>query len=130
MSRKVITWRERLSQSFLLKQGSFRRQEETPPSMCETATPASSIVRRGKHRKEEKAVLRVAKRIGSAALKADAACSVTCAYMSLTLFAGLLVNDVKSESGTILVIRTHQQIASEIIICFRRVLSELRTQKS
>jgi divalent metal cation (Fe/Co/Zn/Cd) transporter len=36
--------------------------------------------------------LRVAKRIHSAALKADAACSVTCAYMSLTLLAGLLLN--------------------------------------
>ena len=36
--------------------------------------------------------LRVAQRIGSAALKADAACSVTCAYMSLTLLAGLLLN--------------------------------------
>ena len=36
--------------------------------------------------------LRVAKRIESAALKADAACSVTCAYMSLTLLAGLLLN--------------------------------------
>ena len=36
--------------------------------------------------------LRVAKRIGSTALKADAACSVTCAYMSLTLLAGLLLN--------------------------------------
>ncbi len=36
--------------------------------------------------------LRVAKCIGSAALKADAACSVTCAYMSLTLLAGLLLN--------------------------------------
>jgi divalent metal cation (Fe/Co/Zn/Cd) transporter len=36
--------------------------------------------------------LRVAKRIGSAALKADAACSVTCAYMSLALLAGLLLN--------------------------------------
>jgi divalent metal cation (Fe/Co/Zn/Cd) transporter len=36
--------------------------------------------------------LRVAKRIGSFALKADAACSVTCAYMSLTLLAGLLLN--------------------------------------
>lgn len=36
--------------------------------------------------------LRVAKRIGSAALKADAACSITCAYMSLTLLAGLLLN--------------------------------------
>lgn len=34
----------------------------------------------------------VAKRIGSAALKADAACSVTCAYMALTLLAGLLLN--------------------------------------
>jgi divalent metal cation (Fe/Co/Zn/Cd) transporter len=33
--------------------------------------------------------LRVAKRIGSAALKADAACSVTCAYMSFTLLVGL-----------------------------------------
>ena len=36
--------------------------------------------------------LRVAKRIGSAALKADAACSVTCAYMSFTLLVGLLLN--------------------------------------
>ena len=36
--------------------------------------------------------LRVARRIGSAALKADAACSVTCAYMSFTLLAGLLLN--------------------------------------
>jgi len=36
--------------------------------------------------------LRVAQRIGSAALKADAACSATCAYMSLTLLAGLLLN--------------------------------------
>jgi divalent metal cation (Fe/Co/Zn/Cd) transporter len=36
--------------------------------------------------------LRVAKRIGSVALKADAACSVTCAYMSLTLLVGLLLN--------------------------------------
>ena len=36
--------------------------------------------------------LRVAKRIGSAALKADAACSVTCAYMSYALLAGLLLN--------------------------------------
>lgn len=36
--------------------------------------------------------LRVAKRIGSAALKADAACSVTCAYMSFTLLSGLLLN--------------------------------------
>jgi divalent metal cation (Fe/Co/Zn/Cd) transporter len=38
--------------------------------------------------------LRVAQRIGSAALKADAACSVTCAYMSLTLLAGLLLNQI------------------------------------
>jgi divalent metal cation (Fe/Co/Zn/Cd) transporter len=38
--------------------------------------------------------LRVAKRIGSAALKADAACSVTCAYMSFTLLAGLLLNQL------------------------------------
>lgn len=36
--------------------------------------------------------LRVAKRIGSSALKADAACSVTCAYMSFTLLVGLLLN--------------------------------------
>jgi divalent metal cation (Fe/Co/Zn/Cd) transporter len=36
--------------------------------------------------------LRVARRIGSAALKADAACSVTCAYMALTLLAGLALN--------------------------------------
>jgi divalent metal cation (Fe/Co/Zn/Cd) transporter len=38
--------------------------------------------------------LRVAKRIGSVALKADAACSVTCAYMSLTLLVGLLLNRI------------------------------------
>ena len=38
--------------------------------------------------------LRVAKRIGSAALKADAACSVTCAYMSLTLLVGLALNRI------------------------------------
>ncbi|HEU0000080.1 MAG TPA: cation transporter [Ktedonobacteraceae bacterium] len=36
--------------------------------------------------------LRVARRIGSAALKADAVCSVTCAYMSFTLLVGLLLN--------------------------------------
>jgi len=36
--------------------------------------------------------LRVAKRIGSAALKADAVCSVTCAYMSITLLIGLALN--------------------------------------
>ena len=36
--------------------------------------------------------LRVAKRIGSNALKADAICSVTCAYMSFTLLIGLLLN--------------------------------------
>jgi len=36
--------------------------------------------------------LRIARRIGSQALKADAACSVTCAYMSLTLLVGLLLN--------------------------------------
>jgi divalent metal cation (Fe/Co/Zn/Cd) transporter len=36
--------------------------------------------------------LRIARQIGSAALKADAACSVTCAYMSLTLLVGLLLN--------------------------------------
>jgi len=36
--------------------------------------------------------LRIAIRIGSAALKADAACSMTCAYISLTLLAGLLLN--------------------------------------
>ncbi len=38
--------------------------------------------------------LRVAKRIGSAALKADAMCSITCAYMSVTLLVGLLLNHV------------------------------------
>jgi divalent metal cation (Fe/Co/Zn/Cd) transporter len=38
--------------------------------------------------------LRVAKHIGSAALKADAACSVTCAYMSLTLLIGLALNRI------------------------------------
>ena len=36
--------------------------------------------------------LRIAKRIGSAALKADAMCSITCAYMSFTLLIGLLLN--------------------------------------
>ncbi len=36
--------------------------------------------------------LRVAKRIESRALKADAACSITCAYMSLALLVGLLLN--------------------------------------
>lgn len=36
--------------------------------------------------------LRVAERIGSKALKADAACSVTCAYMAVTLLLGLLLN--------------------------------------
>ena len=36
--------------------------------------------------------LRVANHIGSAALKADAACSVACAYMSFTLLCGLLLN--------------------------------------
>ncbi len=36
--------------------------------------------------------LHVAHRIESAALKADAICSVTCAYMSFTLLAGLLLN--------------------------------------
>jgi divalent metal cation (Fe/Co/Zn/Cd) transporter len=36
--------------------------------------------------------LRVAKHINSAALKADAMCSITCAYMSFTLLAGLLLN--------------------------------------
>lgn len=36
--------------------------------------------------------LRVAKRIGSAALKADAMCSASCAYMSFTVLAGLLLN--------------------------------------
>lgn len=38
--------------------------------------------------------LRVARRIGSAALKADAACSVTCAYMSFALLVGLLLNAI------------------------------------
>src|SRR5579875_2306730 len=36
--------------------------------------------------------LRVAEHIGSAALKADAMCSATCAYMSLTLLVGLGLN--------------------------------------
>ena len=36
--------------------------------------------------------LRVAKRIESAALKADAMCSITCAYMAITLLVGLLLN--------------------------------------
>ncbi len=38
--------------------------------------------------------LRVAKRIGSASLKADAMCSVTCAYMSFTLLVGLILNTI------------------------------------
>lgn len=38
--------------------------------------------------------LRIAKRIDSAALKADAACSVTCAYMAITLLIGLALNSV------------------------------------
>jgi divalent metal cation (Fe/Co/Zn/Cd) transporter len=38
--------------------------------------------------------LRIARRIGSAALKADAVCSVTCAYMSFTLLVGLLLNTI------------------------------------
>ncbi|HZU70081.1 MAG TPA: cation transporter [Ktedonobacteraceae bacterium] len=36
--------------------------------------------------------LRVAKHIHSPALKGDAMCSITCAYMSFTLLAGLLLN--------------------------------------
>jgi divalent metal cation (Fe/Co/Zn/Cd) transporter len=36
--------------------------------------------------------LRVARRINSASLKADAMCSVTCTYMSITLLVGLLLN--------------------------------------
>ena len=36
--------------------------------------------------------LRVARRIESAALKADAMCSITCAYMAITLLIGLLLN--------------------------------------
>lgn len=36
--------------------------------------------------------LRIARSIGSAALKADAACSVTCAYMSIALLIGLSLN--------------------------------------
>ena len=36
--------------------------------------------------------LRIARRIESAALKADAMCSITCAYMAITLLVGLLLN--------------------------------------
>jgi divalent metal cation (Fe/Co/Zn/Cd) transporter len=36
--------------------------------------------------------LRIAKRIASASLKADAVCSVTCTYMSFTLLICLLLN--------------------------------------
>jgi divalent metal cation (Fe/Co/Zn/Cd) transporter len=36
--------------------------------------------------------LRIARSLNSAALKADAVCSVTCAYMSITLLLGLLLN--------------------------------------
>ena len=36
--------------------------------------------------------LHIARKIGSAALKADAMCSITCAYMSITLLIGLLLN--------------------------------------
>ena len=45
--------------------------------------------------------LRVARRLGSVALKADAACSVTCAYMSLTLLAGLVLNRIWGGGGPI-----------------------------
>jgi divalent metal cation (Fe/Co/Zn/Cd) transporter len=38
--------------------------------------------------------LRVARRVGSAALRADAACSVTCASMSLVLLLGVAVTRV------------------------------------
>ena len=38
--------------------------------------------------------LQIAKRIDSRALKADAACSITCAYMSLALLTGLLLNRI------------------------------------
>ena len=38
--------------------------------------------------------LRVAKRIGSAALKADAVCSITCAYMAIALLIGLALNSL------------------------------------
>ena len=38
--------------------------------------------------------LRIARRIGSAALKADAVCSVTCAYMAFTLLIGLVLNSL------------------------------------
>jgi divalent metal cation (Fe/Co/Zn/Cd) transporter len=38
--------------------------------------------------------LRIARRIESSALRADAACSVTCAYMSVTLLLGLLLNRI------------------------------------
>lgn len=36
----------------------------------------------------------IARRIDSAALRADAACSLTCAYMAATLFVGLVLNAV------------------------------------
>lgn len=36
--------------------------------------------------------LHIATKINSAALKADAMCSITCAYMSITLLVGLLLN--------------------------------------
>jgi divalent metal cation (Fe/Co/Zn/Cd) transporter len=35
---------------------------------------------------------RIAAQIGSAALRGDAACSITCAYMAVTLLVGLLLN--------------------------------------
>ena len=41
---------------------------------------------------DERGKLHIAGQIGSAALKADAMCSITCAYMSITLLAGLLLN--------------------------------------
>jgi len=37
---------------------------------------------------------RIATKLGSAALRGDAACSITCAYVAATLLAGLLLNAV------------------------------------
>jgi divalent metal cation (Fe/Co/Zn/Cd) transporter len=69
--------------------------------------------------------LRVAKRIGSAALKADAVCSVTCAYMSFTLLVGLLLN-------TLFGLWWADSLAALVLVYFivregREALNEART---
>jgi divalent metal cation (Fe/Co/Zn/Cd) transporter len=72
--------------------------------------------------------LRVARRIGSAALKADAVCSVTCAYMSFTLLIGLLLN-------TLFGLWWADSLAALVLVYFivqegREALHEARTGES